>query len=392
MSQLSELNPADILEVLLQRAVASIEKPFVADSQIVQRIEFICRNIQNRAGSRLLAACLLAKIHRPYVDVRKPYTEIGDADTFSGRRYDEDYVGPFVVRHRLPCNPTTAFLTPAFRNRNITLTRDVNLVGRPPQLYQALLDLLDEVHQERVSAEDMLTEIIRWLVIIRNENEQRLGTLLAGLRATIGGIPLSAEAIIDLIGQHLKLPSSSRLPVLVVTAAYQAVSAQLGEQPLPLYTHNAADEQTGALGDLEIVLVADNRVITSYEMKTRRVTKDDVHRAIDKVIKAPSRVDHYVFITTESIDPSVAEYTAGLYAETGGTEFVILDCLGFLRHFLHLFHRHRVQFLDAYQALVLAEPESAVSHPLKEAFLALRQAAESSLEIRQTDEETREET
>ena len=56
---------------------------------------------------------------------------------------------------------------------------------------------------------------------------------------------------------------------------------------------------------------------------------------------------------------------------------VILDCLGFLRHFLHLFHRLRTQYLDAYQELLLAEPESAVSQPLKEAFLSLRHASES---------------
>src|SRR3972149_4254919 len=58
-------------------------------------------------------------------------------------------------------------------------------------------------------------------------------------------------------------------------------------------------------------------------------------------------------------------------------EIAILDCTGFLRHFLHLFHRSRIDYLDAYQALVLAEPDSAVSQPLKEAFLALRQAAEA---------------
>ncbi len=34
-------------------------------------------------------------------------------------------------------------------------------------------------------------------------------------------------------------------------------------------------------------------------------------------------------------------------------------------------------FLDDYQDLVLREPDSAVSQPLKEAFLTLRQAAES---------------
>gem|GEM_PF-5299947 len=41
------------------------------------------------------------------------------------------------------------------------------------------------------------------------------------------------------------------------------------------------------------------------------------------------------------------------------------------------FHRLRVPYLDAYQRLVLLEPDSAVDQPLKEAFLSLRQSAES---------------
>ena len=67
-----------------------------------------------------------------------------------------------------------------------------------------------------------------------------------------------------------------------------------------------------------------------------------------------------------------------MYEMTGGTEIVVLDCIGFMRHFLHLFHRLRIQFLDSYQSLLLAEPDSAVNQPLKEAFLSLRQAAESA--------------
>lgn len=43
---------------------------------------------------------------------------------------------------------------------------------------------------------------------------------------------------------------------------------------------------------------------------------------------------------------------------------------------LHLFYRLRMSFLEAYQELVLVEPGSTVSQPLKEAFLAMRQAAE----------------
>jgi hypothetical protein len=54
--------------------------------------------------------------------------------------------------------------------------------------------------------------------------------------------------------------------------------------------------------------------------------------------------------------------------------------ISFTRHFLHLFHRLRRKFLETYQELILAEPQSALSQPLKEAFLAMRQAAEVGTE------------
>ncbi|HXZ05551.1 MAG TPA: hypothetical protein VEH81_11995 [Ktedonobacteraceae bacterium] len=109
-------------------------------------------------------------------------------------------------------------------------------------------------------------------------------------------------------------------------------------------------------------------------MKTRRVTQNDIDRALQKI---NYKIDNYIFITTEDISEQVHDYAASIYERTGGIEVVILDCIGFLRHFLHLFHRLRMLFLEAYQELLLKEPESAVSQPLKEAFLALRQAAES---------------
>lgn len=311
------------------------------------------------------------------MDIRKPYTQIGDADAYSGRTYDEGYITAFINQHQLPCNPTTAFLTPALRNRNIVLTPDVNLVGRPPKLYQTILQLLTDVYSNRVSASNLLTETIRGLLVIKEERRQRMETLLAGLKTSEGAIPLSAEAIIRLLEQHLQSPKSSRLPVLIVAAAYQAAAVQLGEQILPLESHNAADEQTGALGDLQITLIADDNVITSYEMKMRKVTNEDIDRALQKIGDFSNRIDNYIFITTDTISHEVSEYAASMYGQTLGLEFVVLDCIAFLRHFLHLFHRLRMRFLEEYQRLVLAEPESAVSQPLKEAFLALRQAAES---------------
>lgn len=180
-----------------------------------------------------------------------------------------------------------------------------------------------------------------------------------------------------LIEQHLALKHTARLPVLVVAAAYKAASEKLGEQVLRLNAHTAADKQTGAIGDVEITLLGDDEVVTSYEMKDKPVTWDDIDIAIQKIAEG-SRVQNYIFVTTSPVDPAVRDYAARQYRELGGVEIAILDCVGFLRHFLHLFHRLRTDFLDAYQELVLSQSDSAVNQAIKEAFLALRNAAQAT--------------
>ncbi len=373
----NQKSPEEILQNIYKSASKELGKSFVADNKIRKLAEYVCLCPSNRAGVRLLMACLLGKIHLKNVDPRKPYTEIGTKDCFSGRTYDEHYLTLFINRNRLPCNPTTAFLTPTLRNIDHPLTKDRELVGRPRELYAASLQLLDDVAKGKISADLLLAETIRLLLKMRNEKLSRMDSLLESLKRTEGSLPLSSEAILNLISQHLACKNSSRLPVLTVAAAYQAAGERLVERARPLKSHNAADLQTGALGDVEICLVGDDDVVAAYEMKMKRVTIDDIDAAVVKIVGAKPQVNSYLFVTTEDIDEAVAEYAASFYEKTGGTEIAILDCIGFLRHFLHLFHRLRTEYLNAYQKLVLEEPDSAVSQNLKEAFLALRQSAES---------------
>lgn len=370
-------NPREILEDALRRARATLSQPVISDETILERVIYIARCLTNRAGVRMIMTCTLAKIHRPLIDPRKPYTEIGGQDSFSGRaEYDEAYVWPFAAAHDLPVNSTTAFLTPGFRTMNVPLAPPLVISGRPRRMYADTIQLLDDVYRGRITAEELLIETLRQLLLLRMEQEGRMQQLLRELSSSYSSIPLSSEDIITLLEQHLKSPKSSRLPVLVVAAAYKAAGQRLGEVARSLHAHNAADLQTGALGDIEITLINDDKVVTSYEMKAKEVTKIDIDLAILKIGSSGKKVDNYIFITTAAIDKDVIEYAASLYQETGGIEFAILDCIGFLRHFLHLFHRLRLEFLDAYQELVLMEPDSAVSQPLKELFLALRRAAE----------------
>jgi len=370
------MSPEEQLDHILGEAQQLGETPAVNNEEICIQIDYVCRCLNNRAGVRLLMSCMLAKLDRPDSDPRKPYTEIGSDDCFSGRTYDERFLTHFISNNRLPCNMTTAFLTPALRNHNSALTVNTNLVGRPRLVYDYTLHLLDEVASGRMTAKQILTETVRVLLHIRQEKQSRINELLKALRHGEDSLPLSSERIVILLEQHLACRHSSRLPVLIVTAAYHAATNQIGEKANPLRSHLSADEQSGALGDVEICLLNEERVKTVYEMKSKRVTQDDIDRALQKIAATDPPVDNYVFITTESVNEEVHDYAATLYDQTGGIEVAILDCIGFVRHFLHLFHRFRTEFLDAYQQLVLEEPDSAVNQPLKEAFLSLRQVAE----------------
>lgn len=366
--------PARILAIAYERATADLSRPFIEDQELVEQIRSVCRS-SNRATTRLLIACALAKVDKPTVDIRKPYTQIGDPDVYSGRTYDERYVTEFINQHHLPCNQTTAFLTPALRNQNTALVPGMRLEGKPKEAYDNALDILHAVYSRRTSAEALLTQVIRCLLVYRDERQRKLEHMLASLQSEPAPV-LSAEGIVTLISQHLASPRSSRLPVLVVAACYHAAETQLGERVRPLMPHNAADSQTGALADLEITLVDDDDVVTSYEMKTRRVTINDIDGTLQKIYASGTHIDNHIFITTDVITDEVNDYAATVYERTG-VELVVLDCISFLRHFLHLFHRLRTEFLAAYQKLLLAEPESAVRQELKAAFIALRQAAES---------------
>ncbi len=372
-------SPEDILSHAYELAEQKLAHSFINDEEIKKRVENIT-NSSNKSGARVAMTSMLAKLHKPEIDVRKPYTEIDGDNAFSGRSYDERYISPFNHKYELGLNSTSGFLTPAFRNINYPLTTNLQMEGRPKQMYQDLLNLLDDVYQNRIQPDSVLNEFVRLLIAQRNEKRARIASILGEInRGADEKLPPSSEMIIHLIQQHLNMKNASRLPVLVVAAAYKAAENKLGERVLPLYGHNSADEQTGAFGDVHICLVGDNNVVTVYEMKDKPVTKGDIDTVIAyKLSRAEYRIDNYLFITTVEVANDVTKYAASMYEQTGGTEIAILDCMGFARHFLHLFHRLRLEFLNAYQELVLAEPESAINYTLKENLLVLRRNIETA--------------
>ena len=79
------MSPEEILQGIQQRAAATLKTSVVTNLLIRDRVDYVCHCMSNRAGVRLLMSCLLGKLDKPNVDPRKPYTEIGSTDSFSGR-------------------------------------------------------------------------------------------------------------------------------------------------------------------------------------------------------------------------------------------------------------------------------------------------------------------
>lgn len=372
MSQSS--SPMDVLGQALDRAKAA-DGSFLPDGTLAKRLSIVAGS-KIRAGVRVILAGCLARICEPGIDIRKPFTELG-AGSYSGRTYDERYIIALINANQLPCNLTTAFLTPALRTKPIPLTRGTRLGGRNREPYDSVIEIFESIESGDVDASNVLAETIRQLLRIRDDRKARIESLKDEIRAGGQLASLSSENVVAVLAQLLQLRGTSRLPVLIVVAAYHCAEKNLGERALPLKWHNAADAMTGALGDIEIALISEDRIVTVYEMKDRDVASADLERALQKISESDERIDNYIFITTKAVSVEVFEQSLALYAETGGIEFAILDCIGFIRHFLHLFHRIRADYLDALQTLVLDEPESSISHELKEAFLTLRQLAEA---------------
>ena len=365
----------ETLEELYNTATRSTASVFVTDNNIRSKIHSICRCNSNRAPIRFLLSAILAKMDDNNIDMHRPYTSMGER-SYAGRTYDENIVQPFIHKYALPCNATTAYLTPAFRTISEPIIKSIFNKCRPKEVYYEMVEIIDYLDNNHAECRNALLEMLSELHSIKEENEKKISQYLSEISNKPDSIELSSDEILTLLSQHLQCNNSSRLPVLMITAAYLSVTDLIKEKPLPLNAHNAADSQTKSLGDVEITLANEDAIVTCYEMKKKKVSIDDIYVCAVKISKISDHIDNYIIITTDIIEQDVADLAKTFYNSIG-VEIAVLDCLGFIKHFLHFFHRRRSIFLNHYQKLVIEEPESAVSQPLKEAFLALRKVAES---------------
>src|SRR5665213_1114257 len=71
VKSMSITNSSKHLQTAFDAAAGQLKKSFIADDARRERIDAVVLCSSNRAGVRLLMACMLAKLDRPNIDPRK---------------------------------------------------------------------------------------------------------------------------------------------------------------------------------------------------------------------------------------------------------------------------------------------------------------------------------
>lgn len=269
---------------------------------------------------------------------------------FTGRGISEQVIYPWLAKHGFR-GSMSGWQTRVFeRERPYTMDYRENI----SRVKTEFLSILDAVSTGRAKAVDVLAAFFQ-LEIAERYKRQQSAEWLAKHSAT-GDI--SIAKIIDALSQHFELPRSARLPVLAVQAMYATMMPHIARYEglilSELSEHSAADENTGAVGDIE-VKDSDGDVFEGVEVKHGVVIDDNVvRRACAKVQNSPAS-RYYILSTSPRVTITVVgQDLIDNLQRDHGCQLVINGVLPTIKYYLRLLNKP-TEFLDSYKTLLATD-------------------------------------
>lgn len=230
------------------------------------------------------------------VDIRYHQVQIQDQTDrpagFNFRGVSETIIYPWLSENNFE-GAKSGWQTRTFeRPKPYMPTYDENI----GDIKEPFLNIFYCIEERRESAEEALSCLFLHQMVLRESKKITLSTPKTK----------DIQLIVDLFKEHFfhKYSASkgaSRLPVLALYAIYSILIDQLerykGMKLKPLEAHSAADAQTGAVGDIEIVRENNEEVFEAVEVKhdipiNNRIVQDAAKKIMDK------SVDRYYILTT----------------------------------------------------------------------------------------------
>lgn len=357
------MNEIDILlENIYNESDSNIRRNSIAGDNFPQLlkewIDVVIDNSEKAKGVLTVVITGLAyKLLHPEQDVRKHQSSIPQG--YSARTFDTKHITPFLKAHQFPAMAESGWLTRSLEQK---VPYDSNYPGAisPESLKSAFLGIYDITQNEPNLCKDILTSILQKLI------EKRDAQIVAIARPH----NLSINEIINLLSDHFNGQYSSRgasrLPVLAIYAAYQALMTQIfrykGKKLLPLACHTSSDTQSGRLGDIDIV-DENGDPYESVEIKHGiPISHAIVSTAKEKI--HPTPVLRYYILSTAPIkenDKAIIDTDIKQIKNTHGCQLVTNGVLPTLKYYLRLFE-DTSKFIDNYANLIAIDGDIKFEH------------------------------
>lgn len=276
--------------------------PFVIEkleTRFIDALELMAKNCEKASGgySNLVTSLSIKAVYGDKVDVRYHQVQIQNKTKrpagFNFRGVSENVIYEWMEEHEFH-GAKSGWQTRTFeRPKPYLLTYDENI----GTIKEPFLICYDEVETKEQSARVALVFLIWRRLQLREASKVELA------------VPRIQDVIqithlfeTHFFHKYKDSKGGSRLPVLALYSIYTVLLEELGrfdgKKLKPLESHSAADSQTGAVGDIEIVN-HDGTVFEAIEVKYELViTKAMVDSAKQKI--RGSQVDRYYILTTHT--------------------------------------------------------------------------------------------
>jgi len=299
----------NVLNATLQQA----EEPFIGGTEpdygLSQRFQEALAQLSvsaKKASSAFtnIVTCLAIKAAMPHVDIRYHQVQIQkNTDRpagFNFRGVSEKTIYPWLNKNTFE-GAKSGWQTRTFeRPKPYSMSYDENI----GDVKEPFLSCFDEVGEHGQSAEQGLAYLL-YHQLIQREGER-----------IVLSIPRTQDIllIVDLLRRHFfytykHSKGASRLPVLALYAMYAVMLEELGRfhnmELKALEEHSAADAQTGAVGDVEIIRTVDGSVFEAIEVKHNIPISEKLILDVEQKIRAKKIDRYYVLTTHHQCEPDV---------------------------------------------------------------------------------------
>lgn len=300
---------------------------------------------------------LAIKQAMPSVDVRFHQTQIQNQTDrpagFNFRGVSEKEVYPWLCEHQFHGAKSGWQARTLERPKPYSLNYDENI----GTVKESFLAIYDEVEVKNSSALSGLAYLFFKQIQLREDRKLQLA------------IPKTDDIILikSLFEQHFFFKykgskGASRLPVLALYAVYQVlvgeVSRYAGKKLAPLNEHSAADSQTGAVGDIE-VLMPDGAVFEAVEVKHAIEVDAAILESVRSKVMDKHLDRYYVLTTHKNCEPAGLQEGVAQIQKLFGCYVIVNGVVPSLKYYLRLLSKPSDVFPNYVKLL---QADKAISH------------------------------